>query len=121
MNAIVAGKQEKVAGSMVFKVIESLDLTDDSSGTKYFTFNSAAPWNNNYIRFVNKSNGKPTLIQGSDLSNDSRDTTIVRGVVTSFAVYAYSGSYYRWIIKNPQIGNWYLYFQSIDMGTLEIT
>lgn len=120
MNAIVAGKQEKVAGTMVFKVEQSADL--NNTNDIYFTFSNAADWNHKYLRIIESVYHTPCyIIKGDNMSVNRAEPSIVQLLTRNFSVLALSQGY-RWAIYNPGIiQNWSVYADAIEVGTLEVS
>lgn len=119
MNAVVAGKQEKQAGSLVFKTEQILGL-----GQKSNSFYSAS-MNHKYLKFVTLNNEVSIIcvysLPKSDMnrelnlypvasSNDIRLNMYVANLTTTVLFYMFNNS------DMDYMNN---YFKSIEIGTLE--
>ncbi|HAU85004.1 MAG TPA: hypothetical protein DCW90_05740 [Lachnospiraceae bacterium] len=119
MNAIVAGKQEKQAGSLVFKTEQTLGLWQTSNS---FYSNSM---NHKYLKFVTL-NDELSIICVYSLPKQSTVTNLYLYPVAS-SNYIYLSMYvansvrtilfYMW--DNSNVKNIGDYFKSIELGTLE--
>lgn len=120
MNAIISGKMEKQAGSMVFKTLGSASIPSDWGVVRLYDITS-----DQYIRIIDKAGNvflvrsynlmdyqKPTLFRAYKNNNDNSDVAQItcQGQVSDV-----------FVGKIEQYNRWSDYVTSIERGTLEIS
>lgn len=122
MNAIVAGKQEKQTGSLIFKTEETAGLWVNS-----ITFNtsSSSLMASKHIKIVDL-NGRISIISAFSCSSDSYTYTNIYPIIGDNTKYLRIHLFNQntWIglyMVDPSASRIYIgnYFSDIEFGTLE--
>lgn len=124
MNAIVAGKQEKVAGTMVFKVQETYNFTSYTN-SQLISNVSTDYINNSYLR-ITTADARiymfPIFRLCSNESPKFYKASFVMGSVSDYRTFSVS-RIYDTINIACEGGNlsWSYFVPKAEIGTLEIT
>lgn len=113
MDAIVAGKQEKVEGSLVFKTIESFTVPDISS--EWYVYNGSTEYYYKLVKIVTNDDNITIFPMQFVISGDTVLSMGKDGVKTTFGLQGYPP--YAFIIYSRSVMSSYI--KSVEIGTLE--